>query len=204
VLADPAEPNQAPTPSREELAEQIRAEAAEKNAELNQLRDLKSQARGQVDAESLARVDEERETFHDQLSQIVRSRSSQAGKQIDELCNQYGRAYDTELRAKISYLMTHLNGRTTRDVKVKFLRDRGVPEPAILDFLANEIKHYINSRKGPRDSDEVRVSAAKMLLSFKLPKNAGGSPRVINPILTGPARSSPPGGSRGRAEMGTP
>jgi hypothetical protein len=203
ALADAVEPNQKPTPSKEELDDQLRAEAAETKARLDQLRDVKSQARSQVDAESQARVDEERATFHDQLSQIVHSRTSQAGKQIDELCNQYGRAYDAELRAKVNHHLARMNGRTSREVKVKFLRDIGVPEPAILDFLANELHRYIHTRNGPRDSNDVRVSAAKMLLNFKLPKNPGGAPRVVSPILNGPARASLPAGSRGRAEMGT-
>ena len=45
------------------------------------------------------------------------------------------------------------------------LRDLGVPEPGILDFLANDLHRYINSRNGPRDSNEVRVNAAKQLLA---------------------------------------
>lgn len=188
TLADAVGPDQKPTPSKKELDEQIRAEADAAKTKLDQLRDLKSQARSQVEAESLARVDDERSTFHDQLSEILHSRSSKAGQQIDELCNQYGRAYDTDLRAKVTYLLGRMPGRTTREVKVKFLRDMGVPEPAILDFLANEIHRYINSRNGPRDSNEVRVNAAKLLLSLKLPKSTTVAPKVRSPFMNGPAR----------------
>ena len=187
-MADAARTDLKPIPSKEELENQLRAEAAEKSAEIKQLRDLKSQARSQVDAESLARVDEERGTFHDQLGQILQSRSSRAGKQIDELCNQYGRVYDKEVRSKVNYVLSHMNGRTPRETKVKFLREMGVPEPAILDFLANEIHRYVNARNGPRDSNEVRVNAAKLLLSFKLSKSPGGSARLVNPIAKGQAR----------------
>jgi hypothetical protein len=204
ALADAVEPDQKPTPSLKEFNEQLRAEAAKKKAEINQLRDVKDQARSQVAAESQARVDDERGTFHDQLSEIVHSRSSKAGKQIDELCNQYGRAYDTELRAKVTYHLAHMPGRTSREAKVKFLRDVGVPEPAILDFLANELHRYINSRNGPRDSNEVRVSAARLLLSLKLPKPSSGAPRMMNPLIKGPARSSLPAVSHSRATAGTP
>jgi hypothetical protein len=202
ALADAVDSSQKPTPSKEELDDQLRAEAAEKKAELNQLRDLKSQARSQVAAESLARVDEERGMFHDQLGQILHSRSSKAGKQIDDLCNQYGRTYDTERRAKVTYLLAHMPGRTTREVKVKFLRDMGVPEPAILDFLANELHRYINSRNGPRDSNEVRVSAAKLLLSFKLPKSTASAPKMMNPLMNGPARALLPAAPRDGAAAG--
>jgi hypothetical protein len=188
ALADAAGPDQQATPSLKELNDQLQAEAAEKKADINQIRDLKDRARSQVDAEALARVDEERATFHDQLSEIVQSRSSKAGKQIDDLCNQYGRAYDTELRAKINHYLSRMNGRTSREVKVKFLRDMGVPEPAILDFLANEIHRYINSRNGPRDSNQVRVNAAKLLLSYKLPKSKGSASKAINPLMNGQAR----------------
>ena len=97
--------------------------------------------------------------------------STKAGQEIDDLCDQYGRDYDPELRKRGDHLLDAIRGRMTREAKVKLLRDLGVPEPAILDFLANELHRTINTRNGPRDSNEVRVNAARQLLGIKLAKD---------------------------------
>jgi hypothetical protein len=79
----------------------------------------------------------------------------------------------------------------SREDKVRMLRFRGIPEPGILDFLANEIHHYmINSRNGPRTSDEVRIDAAKQLLSFRLVKDAGGASKGLPAQRVRPASSA--------------
>jgi hypothetical protein len=104
----------------------------------------------------------------------------------------------------VTKILARMSGRTPREVKVRLLREMGVPEPAVLDFLANEIHRFVNSRNGPRDANEVRVSAARLLLSYKLPKNPGGSPKMLNPLPSGPARSSLPAASRAPGAAGTP
>jgi hypothetical protein len=188
----PAGPDQRPAPTKEELDQQIKAEAAEKDAERRQLLDLKDQARIQVDAESLRKVDEERVTFRHQLNEILESGSIKAGKQIDDLCNQFGRAYDTELRVKVNHILARLHGKTSLEAKVRLLRDLGVPEAAILDFLANEIHRYMNSRNGPKGPNDVRVRAARQLLRIKLVKNPEGAPKGMSALMDRSARLPSP------------
>jgi hypothetical protein len=158
-------------PSREELINDIRAEAAEKRAERKELFNLKERARGEMQADSLARTEEDRVLFRRELVEILKSGSKQAGREIDTLCDKFGRNYDPELRKRVTHELTRNFGRMTRDAKVRMLRAFGVPEPGILDFLANDIHRMINSRGGPRDSGEVRVNAAKQLLTIKLGKD---------------------------------
>jgi len=165
-----------PIPTRDQVLDEIRVEAAEKLAERKELMGLKERARDEVAAEGLERVNDQRAQFREQLEQILSSRSQTKGKEIDELCDRFGRAYDPMLRKRVRYVLSHLNGRMTLQAKVKVLRDLGVPEPGVLDFLANELHHYVNSRNGPRDKDDVRVNAARQLLLLKLARNPGASP----------------------------
>ncbi len=46
----------------------------------------------------------------------------------------------------------------SREAKVRMLRLYGIPEPGILDFLAQDIHRLINSRSGP----ETRTRFASM------------------------------------------
>jgi len=70
------------------------------------------------------------------------------------------------------------------------LRLYGVPEAGILDFLANEIHYMINTRSGPRDSNEVRIDAAKQLLRIALVKDAGGASKGLPAQRVRPAASA--------------
>jgi len=70
------------------------------------------------------------------------------------------------------------------------LRLYGVPEAGILDFLANEIHFLINTPNGPRDSNEVRIDAAKQLLSLKLVKDARGASKGLPAQRVRPAASA--------------
>jgi hypothetical protein len=172
----PGSPADQPVPTREQVLDEIRVEAAEKLAERKELMGLKERARDEVAAEGFERVNDQRAEFREQLEEILSSRSRTKGKEIDELCDRFGRAYDPMLRKRVRYVLSHLNGRMTLQAKVKVLRDLGVPEPGVLDFLANELHHFVNSRNGPRDTDDVRVNAARQLLLLKLAKNSGASP----------------------------
>jgi hypothetical protein len=164
-----------PVPTRDQVFDEIRAEADEKKAELKEVRGLKERAREEVAAESLQRLEAQRVDFRQQLEEILKSGSPTMGKEIDELCDKFGRAYDPLIRKKASYVLSHLTGKLTLQTKVKVLRKVGVPEPGVLDFLANELHHYVNSRNGPRDKDDVRVHAARQLLLMRLPRNATAS-----------------------------
>jgi hypothetical protein len=189
AASDPS-PDRQPQPTQEQLLQDIQAEAAEKNAELKQRLDLKDRAREVVDAESQARVEDERAAFRRELREAIKLSRKEAATQIDDLCNRYGRNYSDELRSKARYLLERYGGKMSREAKVRMLRFHGVPEPGILDFLANDIHHMINSRNGPRDSNEVRIDAAKQLLSIKLVKDAGGAAKGLQAQRVRPAASA--------------
>ena len=102
AASDPS-PDRQPQPTQEQLLQDIQAEAAEKNAELKQRRDLKDRAREVVDAESQARVEDERAAFRRDLREAIKLSRKEAATQIDDLCNRYGRNYSDELRSKARY-----------------------------------------------------------------------------------------------------
>jgi len=189
AASDPS-PDRQPQPTQDQLLQDIQAEAAQKNADLKQRRDLKDRAREVVDAESQARVEDERAAFRRDLREAIKLSRKEAATQIDDLCNRYGRNYSDELRNKARYYLERYAGKMSREAKVRMLRFHGVPEPGILDFLANEIHHMINSRNGPRDSNEVRIDAAKQLLSIKLVKDAGGASKGLQAQRVRPAASA--------------
>ena len=163
AASDPS-PDRRPQPTQDQLFQDIQAEAAEKNAELKQRRDLKDRAREVVDSESQARVEDERAAFRRDLREAIKLNRKEAAAQIDDLCNRYGRNYSDELRSKARFFLERFGGKMSREAKVRMLRFHGVPEAGILDFLANDIHFMINTRNGPRDSNEVRIDAAKQLL----------------------------------------
>ena len=188
AASDPS-PDRQPQPTQDQLLQDIQAEAAEKNAELKQRRDLKDRAREVVDSESQARVEDQRAAFHRDLREAIKLSRKEAATQIDDLCNQYGRNYSDELRNKARYYLRYA-GKMSCVAKVRMLRLHGVPEPGILDFLANEIHPMVNSRNGPRDSNDVRIDAAKQLLSIKLVKDAGGASKGLQAQRVRPAASA--------------
>jgi hypothetical protein len=198
--SDPS-PDRQPPPTREQLVQDIQAEAAEKAAELKQRREIKDRARDVIDAEAQARVEDERTAFRRDLREATKLSRREAAVQIEDLCNRYGRNYSDDLRSKARLLLSR-SGKMSPQAKVRMLRLYGVPEPGILDFLANEIHHMINSRNGPRDSNEVRIDAAKQLLKIELAKDAGGASKGLPAQRVRPAApevsNSAPGNDQAR------
>ena len=191
AASDPA-PDIQPQPTKEQLRNDIEAEAAQKAAELKERRNIKDHARDVVDSETQARVEDERVAFRRDLHEAVKLSRREAASQIDTLCDRYGRNYSDELRSKAGYLLERFGGKMSREAKVRMLRFHGVPEAGILDFLANEIHRAINSRNGPRDSNEVRIDAAKQLLRISLAKDAGGTTKGLAAQRVRPAASAAP------------
>src|SRR5271166_5335437 len=190
AAASDSSPDRQPLPTQEQLLQDIQAEEAEKNAELKQRRDLKDRAREVIDTESQARVDDERAAFRRDLREAIKLSRKEAATQIDDLCNRYGRNYSDELRSKARFLLERYGGKMSREAKVRMLRFHGVPEAGILDFLANDIHFMINTRNGPRDSNEVRIDAAKQLLRIALVKDAGGASKGLPAQRVRPAASA--------------
>jgi hypothetical protein len=190
-----------PAPTKDELLRDIKAEAAEKRQELNQIRNLKDRARDELAAQAQDQVEDERVTFRRELDEILHSKSRTAGQEINTLCDKYGRNYDPALKEKVSRAFRLTSNRMTTEGKMSLLRRYGVPEPGILDFLANEIAHgLLGSRNGPRTPDQVRVLAARRLIDTRLTKSPRGASRAAQDPdegATDAARPAPAGG-RGR------
>lgn len=182
-----------PTPSREEMMQSLEAEAAAKRAALaDQLR-LKDEARARVEIEAQDRVESDRERFRDELKRILAANGPDAGQDIDDLCNEFGRNYGGDLKAQVLDALSRYHGRITRENEIRMLRSFGVPEPGILDYLANNLHRSINSRNGPRSPDAVRVLAAKQLLRSKV-NSSSDAPALAPP--SGPSRVRQPRAAR--------
>lgn len=154
-----------PPPSREEMLKAIQDEAVAKAAQREDLMRQKEEARARVEDEARQRVEDERTEFRRALRQIMTAGGPDAGRQIDQLCNQFGRNYGDELRQRVTAALIRTRGRRlSRDDEIGLLRAYGVPEPGVLDFLANGLKNSVGSRNGPRGPDEVLVWAARQLL----------------------------------------
>ncbi|APW60364.1 hypothetical protein [Paludisphaera borealis] len=160
-----------PTPTPEEMQRSLEAEAEAKRIERDEQAKIKDLARIQVENEAQDRVEGERSLFREELKRIVAAGGSGAGQEIDELCDKFGRTYSSDLKAQVLGLLSRYHGKVSRDIEVRMLRSLGMPEPGILDYLANNVHRSINSRNGPHSPDEVRVAAAKQLLRTKLLSN---------------------------------
>ncbi len=173
-----------PSPTREEMMQALEAEAAANRAARVEQNQAREQARAQVETEAQDRVEAERELFHDALKRILDAGgpASDAGQQINALCDQFGRHYGGDLKAQVLGALSRFHGKISRDNEIKMLRSLGVPEAGILDYLANVLeRRSINSRNGPGSPDEVRVMAAGQLLRAK------ASPRPLRGGAPAPA-----------------
>ena len=191
AVAAVAAPQPKPSPTREEMMRVLEAEAEASRLERAQRNMKREQARARVEIEAQDRVEGERALFHNGLARILSAGGStaDAGQRIDALCDQFGRTYGQDLKAQVLGARSQFHGKVSRETEVHILRSIGVPEPGILDYLANSLHRSINSRNGPRSSDGVRVLAAKQLLRAKLPPSKAqgrGAARL------GPARIRQP------------
>jgi hypothetical protein len=179
AVADSLEPP--PLPSKEESLRAIVEEAVEKQREL-------AAEWTERDAQILALRDEERRKFLDELSEILRVHDRQAGPEIEKLCVRTGRDDDPAKLARARRVLS--SNRLNQREKIQRLRDIGLPETVILDYLANELHRRIGSRKGPRDRYEVLYLAAHQLL-----KQAPAPARPAGPAAapaTRPSRMATP------------
>jgi hypothetical protein len=149
-----------PLPTKEESLRQIEEEAAKKQAEIDGLEANKL-------AEFRSMRQSERLKFREELREVLQSSGNTAGPEIDKLAKRYG--YDAERVKLIRARNTWKFGGMPTRAKVRFTRSLDLPETAVLNFLIEEITLKIGSRDGPRDGNEVRIRAAKMLLTFELP-----------------------------------
>jgi len=129
-----------------------------------------------------SRVHEERVKFREALKDALSLNISQAGPEIDRLSRRDGQDRDPEkfARARKAWFFT----RKSSQAKVRLIRSLGLPESVILDFISAELHPLMGSRSGPRDLNDVRVRAAKLLLTHELPAPAS--------TIAASGRPSPP------------
>lgn len=156
----------APEMGRDDILGDIQREAANKEAQIKDLQDLKPRAQAMIFAEALNRVNASRVAFRSEIKKTLKSEGDDVGREIERLCQQYGREPLPEVKKYYLRSLRSFPPRTSTAAQIEFLRRCGMPEPALLDFLAHKEHRKINTRGGPRDENEVRARAAKLLLSF--------------------------------------
>jgi hypothetical protein len=144
----PAEP---PLPSRAETERQIREEAAGIQRENDQ--------RLEHQREELRELqNDERRQFLDELRKLLTEYGENAGPEIERLSVRTGRTDDPVMLDRARRVIS--NSRMSQRAKVHQLREFGVPETIILDYLANGLDRRLGTRGGPRNRDEVWFRAA--------------------------------------------
>ncbi len=193
--ARPGAPDDRPLPSREETERQIREEARLKQAE--------SRERFTRQREEVRDMrDEERQRFRDELKLILEEHGNEAGKWISDLSDRSGRDSNPVLHAMAIRVIGSRG--TSQKAKVQRLRAIGVPEPVILDFLANEVHRNLGARNGPRSREDVWVQAGRLLLRYDWkPPGSPPAPAPGNkPAAAGPAAQPAAAGAAEPARAG--
>jgi hypothetical protein len=193
-MADPPSPD-----SKEAILDDIQREAAEKENQRQSLEDLKPRARALLFAEFVAKIQAGRTPFRNELQQTLKTYGPNAGGEIDKLCNEFGREMPPEIKSAYYRAIRRTPQRMTRQAEIEFMRGCGLPEPVILDYLANKVHKTLNTRGGPRDENEVRVKAAQILLSVPVntphPSTTPDAPAPADSRPVARAASPPPADS---------
>jgi hypothetical protein len=188
-----------PLPTKEQFDEELRRESERKGAEMKEMEVRRKTAWWREVQEAYQRAQDERIPFQKDLDFRVKKLGMQAGPEINNLCERYGRITSPVIHDAV-LLALKRNIRMTRELKVEMMRRLGLPEPLILDYLAHELdKTTKKTRGGPRDSNEVRVLAARLLLAIPI------SPPPPSASAPAPAsRAAPLSGARtsGKAVAG--
>ncbi len=116
--------------------------------------------------EVIHKLNQERLQFHDDLRRLLRAEGEGAGDEIKALCEKYGRDTLPGLEKAVALVRSRTAAKLNRGDTIELMRRYGMPETIIFDYLANELDHYRNMRGGPRDRNEVRVRAARLLLTY--------------------------------------
>jgi hypothetical protein len=108
------------------------------------------------------------------------------------------------MKLRRAYAILYSNRFSQQD-KVRRLREIGLSETVILDYLAHDLDRRIGSRNGPRDRGEVWVKAAQLLLKYdqQAARQAPGSARPVGPggsPANRPSRIPAPGDAAARAQ----
>jgi hypothetical protein len=193
----PAPPDAlAPPPNitKEEFEEDIQREAARKEAERRKLEDLEPQLRTWELVELLRKNEADRVPFHNDLRNAVVQQGNKAGPVIEALCERHGRSTFPEIEKRVGRLLATSYGRFGYKAKVAMMRDFGLPETMILDYIASNVdRRSLGTRGGPRSKDEVWVHAARLLLTMPpSPPAKAQSGRRTAPLATSHPKSNSP------------
>ena len=162
-------------PTKDDILNDIRREAEEKESERKRLADLKPQAKALVLAESIERAQSDRQPFHNALKELIQSNDPDLYQMVDNLCNRYGRSLSDELKARYLKARKVFPKRMSRQAEVIAMRKLGLPEPMILDYLVNNALKSVNGRSGPADERAAVIAASKQLLAIGVnSKDASG------------------------------
>lgn len=166
AVAQPPRQVEPPTVTKEQVLEDIQREAQRKEAERQRLEELKPRLRQFEVAEMHRKAEESRASFHNALRNVLRTPGLERGQAIAALCDEYGRSTPAYVEKQVLRLLRTSYARMGHRAKVEMMRTWGWPEPKILDYLAHDFDLMIGARGGPRSKDDVRVWAARLLLSL--------------------------------------
>jgi hypothetical protein len=185
-----------PLPTKEEEERLNEEEAAEKRAELVHRVENRM---------SLAREtrNEERRKFRDELRAVLRAGGEDVEAEIDKLAQRYGYEADRDRLAEAGNIWRF--GRISQAAKVQKIRDLDLPETVVLNMLSDDLYLKLRTRNGPRNKSDVRIMAARQLLSYELPAvGAKGSTVGRSPAAGGRTTAQPPATKTNRAVIREP
>jgi hypothetical protein len=167
---DPVLPE--PLPSREEVLAEIQKEAQKKQAELQEIGQAKNQSLEAAKEHRESELYGQRITFLNELQTLLREKKGRAGNEIEKLTARHENDVTPELRQEVVTLLRRASGRMSLKGKIRALRGLGVPEPAILDVICNEVHHRYHTTRCNCYSPQMYVLAARELLATELPPHA--------------------------------
>ncbi len=159
-----------PKVTKEQIQQEIDAEAQQKKAEQANLGREVEASKAREFFDTIKKAADDRVPFHDELHRILLQLGNDAGPEIKNLCDRYGQKTHPDIEKVVTHTLNRSGAGFDRDVKIKTLRKQGLPEPMILDILARDLDKQIRGKRGgPRDRNGVRVRAALLLLNYPPP-----------------------------------
>ncbi len=116
---------------------------------------------------TLRRHDSERVEFHRGLRAILAQTEASIEDRaaaVEELCERSGDKVTPEVQRSYVRAAVNMPSRAETPVMILTYRRAGVPEPVILNILANERDRELGARRGPHTRDDVLLSAARMIV----------------------------------------
>lgn len=167
LLAEVVKPSPKPVVvSNEDILRDIEREAEQKAAEKQSLLDLKSEVRAMQLVEEVDRSKNSRTSFREDLRKALNMPNELAAAEIERLCLQYGKDPSPDVVNTYKRMDRFAPSRRLPQTDVDLMRNSGFPETTILLRLTESLKNTMKTRGGPRDEKELKIKAAKLLLTF--------------------------------------